>query len=249
MPDPADVWRVQADTDGIDMEGVHGGRVEDIRGGYLVVRRGRFFVSDSYIPFAAIASHDDRAINLNVVADDEALELWHQQPASLLQRRERTSAENVTLDEEAQLDRLTDQDGNIRLPVRQENLLTRTRNVTRGVVRIETHLFEQVATGRAPTDEAHARVERRAVGRSESGHDIVLDGGTLEIPFFGQDVDVERQVRVTEEVVIAREAVGTVRRVSGTVRTSDVAVHEERTDQRPATGPADDETQPADPRS
>ena len=226
MSDPADEWRIRPDTDVVDVEGVHVGRVDDIRGGYLVVRRGRFFVSDSYIPFAAISSHDDRAIQLNVVADDEALELWHRQPASLLERHERTSAGNITLDAEAQLDRLTDQDGNVRVPVRQENLVVTPRRITRGVVRIETQLFAHEATGEAPTNAANAHVRRTSGGRTELGHDLVLDGGTFEIPFFGQDVDVARQVRVTEEVVIAREAVETVRRVSGTVRTSDVSVDE-----------------------
>ncbi len=237
MIDPADEWRIQRGTDVIDTTGTHVGKVDDIRGEYLVLRRGRFFVSDSYVPFAAIASHDDHAIYLNVVADDEALEIWHQQPASLLERHESTSDENVTLDAEAQLERLTDHEGNVRLPVRKENLVARPRPVTRGVVRIETQLFADGSTEEAPGSPSQMRMQRRILTSTDSGHEIVLDGGTFEIPFFGQDIDVERQVRVTEEIVIARDAVETVRRVSGTVRTSDVSVDQDGMDQLPQDRP------------
>lgn len=231
MSNPANDWRVQRGTDVLDIAGTHVGKVDDIRGGYLVLRRGRFFVSDSYIPFTAIGSHDVQTIHLNVVADDAALEVWHQQPMSLLERDESTSTENVVLDAEAQLERLTDQEGNIRLPVRTENLVATPRRVTRGVVRVETHLFANGVAEEAPGSASQFHLERRVVGTTEAGHEIVLDGGTFEIPFFGQDVDIARQVRVTEEIVIARDAVETVRRVSGTVRTSDVAVYQDGVDE------------------
>ncbi len=237
MIDPADEWRIQTGTDVIDTTGTHVGKVDDIRGSYLVLRRGRFFVSDSYIPFAAIGSHDDHAIYLNVVADDEAMEIWHQQPASLLERHETTSAENVTLDAEAQLEQLTDQEGNVRLPIRRENLVARPRPVTRGIVRIETHLFADGSTEEAPGNANQMRLQRRVLSTTASGQEIVLDGGTFEIPFFGQDIDVERQVRVTEEIVVSRDAVETVRRVHGTVRTSDVAIDEDGMDQLPRDRP------------
>ena len=237
MIDPADEWRIQTGTDVIDPTGTHVGKVDDIRGGYLVLRRGRFFVSDSYIPFAAIGSHDDHAIYLNVVADDEAMEIWHQQPASLLERHETTSAENVTLDAEAQLEQLTDQEGNVRLPIRRENLVARPRPVTRGIVRIETHLFADGSTEEAPGNANQMRLQRRVLSTTASGQEIALDGGTFEIPFFGQDIDVERQVRVTEEIVVSRDAVETVRRVHGTVRSSDVTIDEDGMDQLPRDRP------------
>lgn len=226
MSAPDNDWQVRRGTDVQDIDGTNVGRVEDIRGGYLVLRRGRFFVSDSYIPFAAIGSHDDQAIHLNVVADDEALEIWHQQPASLLERHESTSAENVTLDGESQLEQLTDHEGNVRLPIRTENLVVTARPVTRGMVRVETHLFANGSTEQAPGNADQFHLQRRVVGTTAAGHDIMMEGGTFVIPFFGEDVDVGRQVRVTEEIVIARDAVETVRRVSGTVRTSDVNVEQ-----------------------
>ncbi len=226
MSDPASEWQVRRGTDVLDRAGTHIGRVDDVRGGYLVLRRGRFFVSDSYIPFAAIGSHDEQTIHLNVVADDEALEIWHRQPASLLERQEATSAEHIVLDAEAQLEQLTDEEGNVRLPIRRENLVARPRDVTRGVVRIETHLFSNGSTEQAPGSPSQVHIQRHVVGTTAAGDDIVLVGGTFEIPFFGQDIDVERQVRVTEEIVVARDAVETVRRVSGTVRTSDVTVEQ-----------------------
>lgn len=226
MEGSGDVWQVQPGTDVVDLNGAQVGKVYDLRDGYITVRRGRFFVSDSYIPFAAIASHDDRTIYLDVVADEQALEIWHQRPVVSLDASNQRSAQNMALDMETQLDLLTDKDGNVHIPVTQEELKATVRPVTRGVVRIETQVFGSEHTLAAPGSMERVRVERRVHGHDAAGQPIVLKDGTFEVPFHGQEVDSEKEVRVIEEIIITREAVESVRRVRGTVQRSDVEVHE-----------------------
>lgn len=217
-------WVVEPGTDVVDSQGHHVGRVDDIQDGYLVVRKGRFFASDYYIPFGAIASHDDTTIYLNVAADDEATRIWHQRPSATM-HDERSAGPNA-MDTEERLEFLTDREGNVRVPVIREELAATRRPVVRGSVRIETTVTDHEETLEVPVTEERVRIQRRLFQKDGTGSDITVDGGTFEIPFYGEDVDLEKRVRVIEEIVITREAVETVRRVRGTVRHEDVHVDE-----------------------
>lgn len=218
-------WAVEPGTDVVDSQGHHVGRVDDIQDGYLVVRKGRFFASDYYVPFGAIASHDDTTIYLNVTADDEATQIWHQRPSATM-HDERSEAGPTAMDTEERLEFLTDQEGNVRVPVIREELAATRRPVVRGSVRIETTVTEHEETLEVPVTEERVRIQRRRFEKDGTGSDITVDGGTFEIPFYGEDVDLEKRVRVIEEIVITREAVETVRRVRGMVRHEDVQIDE-----------------------
>lgn len=218
-------WVVNPGTDVVDADGLHVGRVDDIRDGYLVVRKGRFFAGDYYIPFTAIASHDEATIYLNVVADDRATQIWQRQPGTT-PRDETAGAQSSVVETEERLDFLTGRDGNVRVPVIREELAATTRPVVRGAVRVETRVTEQEETLEVPVTEERIRIQRRRFDKDATASEITVDDGTFEIPFYGQDVDVEKHVRVIEEIIITREAVETVRRVSGTVRHEDVQFDE-----------------------
>ncbi len=221
----AQEWVVEPGTDVVDSQGSHVGRVDDIRDGHLVVRKGRLFASDYYIPFGTIASHDETTIYLNVVADDEAARLWHQRPAPRT-RDESSAAEPSEMNAQERLEWLTDQEGNVRVPIIREELSATRRPVVRGQVRIETQMAEHEETLEVPVTEERVRIQRRSFQKDASGADVTVDGGTFEVPFYGEDADVERRVRVIEEIIIIREAVETVRRVRGTVRTETAEVLE-----------------------
>ena len=222
----AQEWVVAPGTDVVDSLGHHVGRVDDIRDGYLVVRKGRFFAADYYIPFNAIGSHDEATIYLNVVADDEAGRIWHRRPAPRT-RDGAAAGEPGEMETEERLEFLTDAEGNVRVPIIREELAATRRPVVRGRVRIETQVSEHEETLDVPVTEERVRIQRRSFDRDGNESDITVDGGTFEIPFYGEDVDVERRVRVIEEIVITREAVETVRRVRGTVRTETAEVLED----------------------
>jgi uncharacterized protein (TIGR02271 family) len=216
-------WLVAPGTEVVDAQGTLVGKVDDIRDGHLVVRKGRFFVADYYIPFAAIGSHDDTTIYLAVVADEQAARIWHQRPSERGQG-EGADPRYGEADAETRMEHMTDRDGNVRIPVLQEELVASRRPVVRGKVRIETQISEHEQTLEVPVTEERVRIQRRVIDRDATGAEIVVDGGTFEVPFYGEDIDVEKRIRVIEEIIITREAVETVRRVRGTVRREDVEV-------------------------
>lgn len=218
-------WVVAPGTDVVDSRGSHVGRVDDIRDGYLVVRKGRFFASDYYIPFSTIGSHDQATIYLNVEADERATRIWHQRPQAIAGSTVSAGAPSA-MDTEERLEWLTDGEGNVRVPVLREELSATRRPVVRGSVRIETRVTEHEETLEVPVTEERVRVERRRFDADGNPSEVTLDGGTFEVPFYGEEVDVERRVRVIEEIVITREAVESVRRVRGTVRTEEVTIDE-----------------------
>ena len=215
-------WIVQPGTEVVDNKDRPVGKVDDIHDGYLVVRKGRFFSTDYYIPFDAIASHDETTIYLGVVADDAAAEVW-QRPLPRASDTSNTSGPSA-MDTEERLEHLTDQEGNVRIPIMREELAPSRRPVVRGTVRIETRLTEHEESREVPVTEERVRIQRRRFGQDAGGGDIVLEDGTFEIPFYGEDVDVQKRVRVVEEIIITREAVETVRRVRGTVRHEEAIV-------------------------
>ncbi len=219
-------WVVEPGTDVVDSAGSHVGRVDDIQDGYLVVRKGRFFAADYYIPFGTIGSHDESTIYLNVIADDAAGQIWQRRPAPR-DRDGATASDPSEMDAEERLEFLTDAEGNVRVPIIREELAATRRPVVRGRVRIETQLTEHEETLEVPVTEERVRIQRRSFDKDGTGSDITVDGGTFEIPFYGEDVDVERRVRVIEEIIITREAVETVRRVHGTVRVETAEVIED----------------------
>ena len=54
--------------------------------------------------------------------------------------------------------------------------------------------------------------------------------GTIEVPVRGEEVDVQKRVRVAEEVEIGKEAVQRTETVSGTVRREEVRVEDQTVD-------------------
>ncbi len=120
---------------------------------------------------------------------------------------------------------LTEQD-EIALPVVEEELTATKRGVERGAVRVETNVTEREETLSVPVTEERVHVERHAVVREATAADLSADHATIDVPVYGEEVDLQKQARVVEEVAISKEAVQQTQQVSGTVRREDVEVVE-----------------------
>lgn len=197
--------RIRFGTPVVDSTGHRIGDVDEVQDGYIVVRKGTFFPKNYPIPLSAIASHDDDIITLNLTRHEFDSQNWHGQGKDDLDFNE---------------------DGKMIVPVAQEELVATPRQVLRGTVRIDTKIFEQEQEIDVPVTEERVRIERRVMDRDAAGNEITIDGGTFEIPFYGEDVDLDAHVRVIEEIVITREAIETVRRVRGVARREEVTVDE-----------------------
>lgn len=120
-----------------------------------------------------------------------------------------------------------DESDDIRVPVVEEELAARTRGVERGQVHVETRVSEAEQTLEVPVTEERVRVDRVRVDRAATAEDLSVDGATIDVPVYGEEVDVDKRARVVEEVQISKDAVQETRAVSDTVRREDVEVVED----------------------
>ncbi len=57
--------------------------------------------------------------------------------------------------------------------------------------------------------------------------DTAFEEGTIEVPVYGEEVELEKRTRVREELEITKDRVQDTERVSGTVRREEVSVTDE----------------------
>jgi uncharacterized protein (TIGR02271 family) len=90
-----------------------------------------------------------------------------------------------------------------------------------------------------PVTEEQIRVERRVVDRAANATDgEAFEEIVIEVPLTEQQVELHKQARVTEELVVTKEAIQHTEQVRGTVRREEVEVIDEglTTDTRPERG-------------
>jgi uncharacterized protein (TIGR02271 family) len=214
------------------------GSVVSVQPSYIVVEKGIFFPTDYYIPVGAIASAGDDGIYLNVTKDAALNQGWDTEPvADYAATTEYTRGDAIddtavgavigatgvgavsgttgALDEET-----------IRVPIYEEELTATTRERELGQVRVTKDVVAEERTLEVPVTEERVRVTRRTVDRPATAADTFQEG-VIEVPIRGQEVDVQKQVRVAEEVEIAKEQVQRTERVSDRVRREEVRIDDE----------------------
>src|SRR5215210_3790847 len=182
---------------------------------YIVVEKGFFFPTDYYIPLSAVTSASSGQVYLNVARNAALTSGWDVIPDSSTMS---TGATMTTGEEE------------IRIPVMEEELTATVRQQEAGAVRIEKDVIEEERTLEVPVTEERVRVERRVVDRAATGADAgAFEETVIEVPLRSETVDLQKQARVAEEVVISKDAVQRTEQVRGTVRREEVFVDEDAT--------------------
>jgi len=115
----------------------------------------------------------------------------------------------------------------ISVPVHEEELTATTRQREIGEVEIEKDVVAEQRTIQVPVTEERVRVERRTVDRPAEATDAAFQEGVIEVPIRGEEVELQKRVRVAEEVEIGKEAVQRTEQVAGTVRREEVRVTED----------------------
>jgi uncharacterized protein (TIGR02271 family) len=193
------------------------GTVAEVQSGYIVVEKGFFFPTDYYIPMIAVASASGGQVYLDVAKDAALNSGWDVVPD--VQATSMSSGATATATDEE-----------IRVPVMEEELTATVRQQEAGAVRIEKDVVTEEQTLDVPVTEEHVRVERRVVDRPVSAADAdAFEETVIEVPLRTETVDVQKQARVAEEVVVSKEAVEHTERVSDTVRREEVFVDEDAT--------------------
>jgi len=218
------------------------GTVAAVYPSYLVVEKGFFFPTDYYIPLSAIASYDNDQVYLNVAKDAALNSGWDAQPTDLETARSDTASATTDTSDTTmtrtdtligtETDRVgaarvaTDEE--IRIPVMEEELTATVREQEAGAVRIEKDVVSEQRTLDVPVTEERVRVERRVVDRPVTAADAdAFEETVIEVPLRTETVDLQKQARVAEEVVISKEAEQRTEQVSGTVRREEVFVDED----------------------
>jgi uncharacterized protein (TIGR02271 family) len=218
-----------ADVFGADGEKV--GTVAAVYPGYIVVEKGFFFPTDYYIPMSAIASADNDQIYLNMAKDAALNSGWDAQPTDLETASYETSMGSGVTDVDRGFDARAarvESDEEIRVPVMEEELTATVREREAGAVRIEKDVVTEEQTLEVPVTEERVRVERRIVDRPVSAADAdAFEETVIDVPLRSETVDVQKQARVAEEVVVSKEATQRTERVSDTVRREEVIVDED----------------------
>jgi len=195
------------------------GTVAEVQPGYIVVEKGFFFPTDYYIPTSAIASANSGQVYLSATRDAALNSGWDVVPD--VQATTMTSATTATTTGEEE----------IRIPVMEEELTATVRQQEAGAVRIEKDVVEEERTLNVPLTEERVRIERRVVDRPVTAADAdAFEETVIDVPLRSETVDVQKQARVAEEVVVSKEAVQRTERVSDTVRREEVYVDEDATD-------------------
>src|SRR5215207_6062008 len=204
------------------------GTVAEVQPSYIVVEKGFFFPTDYYIPMSAIASVASGQVYLNVAKEAAMNSGWDAVPDAvpvtatgaetiLTEGDRRTIDEAVIADDRLAAARVAT-DEEIRIPVIEEELTATVRPQEAGAVRIEKRVVA----------EDRIRVERRVVDRPADTTDIgAFEETVIDVPLRSETVDLEKQARVAEEVVVSKEAVQRTEQARGTVRREEVFVDED----------------------
>src|SRR5215213_2226577 len=202
------------------------GTVAAVYPGYIVVEKGLFFPTDYYIPMSAVASYDNDQVYLNLAKDAALNSGWDAQPADLETASYDTSMTTGTF---ADTDRIAAtrvaEEEELRIPVMEEELTATVRPQEAGAVRIAKDVVAEERTLEVPVTEERVRVERRVVDRPATGMDATaFEETVIDVPLRSETVDVQKQARVAEEVIVGKEAVQRTERVRDTVRKEEVFV-------------------------
>lgn len=112
------------------------------------------------------------------------------------------------------------------LQVHEEELSATTRTRDIGEVQIEKDVVSEQRTIEVPVTEERLRVQRHAVDRPLAAGETAFEGATIDVPIMGEEVQLQKQVRVAEEVEVGKEAVQRTEQATGTVRREEVRVTE-----------------------
>ncbi len=218
------------------------GTISEVQRDYIVVEKGFFFPTDYYIPINAIASASAGQVMLNVTKDMALQSDWQTMPEIVSTGTTTTSTvtddvlltdQDLTRDVTATTGRAAAgyevaADDEIAIPLMEEELTATVREQETGAARIQKRVISEDRTIDVPVTEEQIRVERRVVDRAATAADpTAFEEMVIEVPLTTETVELQKQARVTGEVVVSKEAVEHTERVSGTVRREEVTVEEE----------------------
>lgn len=121
-------------------------------------------------------------------------------------------------------DTRTDVSGSQSIPVVQEELVVGKRQVSRGGVRVFSHLVSENVSQDVNLHDEKVVVDRRPVDRAATDADFKPGERTIEVMATGEEAVVGKNSRVVEEVRIGKQGSDRTETVDDTVRHTEVDV-------------------------
>src|SRR5829696_3139186 len=115
-----------------------------------------------------------------------------------------------------------------RIPIVEERLNVGKRDVNQGRVRVRSYVVETPVQEQVTLRDENVSVERRPVDRPLTGNEDVFRERTIEAQGKREEAVVNKQARVTEEVVLKKDGNQRTETVSDKVRETKVEVEDER---------------------
>jgi uncharacterized protein (TIGR02271 family) len=125
------------------------------------------------------------------------------------------------------------------VPVVEERLRIGMRDVSHGRIRIRSYVVETPVDEQVSLREERVAIEHRPADRALSDADQAFQERTIEAEERGEEAMVSKEVRITEEIVVRKEAEQRIETVSDTVRETKVEVEDERGNRVSGTGTTD----------
>ncbi len=112
------------------------------------------------------------------------------------------------------------------IPVVEEDLVVGKREVTRGGVRVYSHVTERPVSENITLRDERIVVDRRPVNREATEADFNTNPGVVELTATGEEAVIGKRSRVVEEVLVGKEASERSEQINDTVRRTDVEVEQ-----------------------
>jgi uncharacterized protein (TIGR02271 family) len=251
-----DLSSVRAGWDVYGSDGEKIGDVGDVGSNYLMVTKGFLFTKDIYIPTSAIKSIDQDRVYINVAKDQIDSMGWDQAPAGdagygttttdtttgTYTDQDSTSVQSATTTTDAGYvtqpsqgytttersapTQTGDVDDDIRVRRHEEELQAQKVSREAGEVRVSKDVVEEQQTLEVPVTREQITVRSTDVRSTDADTSQAFQGGTISVPVREEGVEVNKQVRVAEELEIDKTAVQDTERVTDTVRKERVNVEE-----------------------
>ena len=208
------------------------GTVADVQSSYIVVEKGFFFPTDYYIPMSAVSSASAGQITLNVAKDAALNSGWDTVPDTdmVLTDTDISTAGRTRSGGQAEVGAYeVAAEDELRIPVMEEELTATVREQEAGAVRIDKRVVEEDRVLEVPVTDEQIRVERRIVDRPVGADTQAFEEIVIDVPVTTEEVELQKQARVAEEIVVSKEATQRTERVSDTVRREEVYVDEDAT--------------------
>ncbi|MFN8491504.1 MAG: YsnF/AvaK domain-containing protein [Caldilineaceae bacterium] len=198
----------------------------------IMSRHNPIDVHDQSATWPQSASSMDRSTadaSAKMRADQERSQASTQQRAKQQTSQNRGAAQSMQGNAGAnrKSNQMTEDQGETRIPVVEEEVQIGKRQVERGGVRVHTHIEEQPVEQQVRLRDEDVHVERRPVNRpADQGDFNTFEERDFVVTETDEEPVVQKQARVVEEVVVKKDARERTETVRDTARKTRVDVDE-----------------------